>query len=374
MAQTKIQNRLSAIRGARGIGAAGLAKRVGVSRQTIYAIEAGSYVPNTQVSLRLARELDVSVEALFSLEEEKRLDQRPLQSTLLSATTPPKGTAVRVCRIGDQLVSIPVNAGPYLLPEADGVISRSGRSESKVDVTIANKWDAPAKRLVLAGCDPALGLLAKMVERDSGVEVLTAEASSRLALSWLRDGRIHIAGSHLKDPETGDFNLPILRREFPGEDLVVVTFAGWEEGFVTAPGNSKSIKTVADLARRRVRFVNRENGSGSRALLENLLAEAGIPGKKVEGYSRVARGHLAAAYSVYREDADCCIATSAAARSFGLHFLPIQSERYDFVMRRQTLELPQVQSFLDTLQRAQLRRTLGVLAGYDTSQTGAVLS
>jgi molybdate-binding protein len=213
-----------------------------------------------------------------------------------------------------------------------------------------------------------------MVERLSGVEIVAAEASSRLALKWLKDGRIHIAGSHLKDPETGEFNLPIVRREFPDEDLAVVTFARWEEGFVTAPGNPKVIKQAADLARGDVRFINREPGSGSRALLDSLLAQAGIPHGKLAGYDRVARGHLAAAYAVHSNEADSCVATRAAAQAFGLDFLPLQSERYDFVMRRKTLDLPPVQSFLDVLQKAKLRRKLEVLAGYDTTQTGVVLT
>jgi len=372
--QTSVQNQLSAIRRGRGVGAADLARRVGVSRQTIYAIEAGSYVPNTEVALKLARELEVSVEELFSLETGHQHDPKPLHGVVLSATAPARGQPVRVCKLGNWLVSIPVNASPYLLPEADGIISKLGRSEGRAELVVCSQEDSFTKRIVLAGCDPAIGLLARMVEQLSGVEIVSAEASSRLALTWLKDGRIQIAGSHLKDPETGEFNLPLVRREFPGEDLAVVTFARWEEGFVTVPGNPKAIKQVADLARRNVRFVNREKGSGSRALLDSLLGQAGISSGKLAGYDRVAHGHLAAAYAVYADQADCCIATRAAAQGFGLDFLPVQSERYDFVMRRETLELPPVQSFLDVLQKATLRRKLQVLAGYDTTQTGVVLA
>jgi len=123
-----------------------------------------------------------------------------------------------------------------------------------------------------------------------------------------------------------------------------------------------------------VRFVNREKGSGSRALLDRLLTAAGLPGKNVAGYERVAYSHLAAAYFVLTGDADCCLATRSAARTFQLDFVPLRSERYDFVMRRETLALPATESFLDVLQRASLRRKLEVLAGYDTAQTGAVLA
>ena len=154
----------------------------------------------------------------------------------------------------------------------------------------------------------------------------------------------------------------------------VVTFARWEEGLVVAADNPKGIRKVEDLARKNVRFVNREPGSGSRALLDRLLAASGIDSGRVHGYDRVAYGHLAAAHCVASNGADACLATRSAAKTFGLGFLPLHSERYDLVMRRRTTELPPVKAFLDVLQRATLRRKLEVLAGYDTSQTGAVVA
>jgi molybdate-binding protein len=226
----------------------------------------------------------------------------------------------------------------------------------------------------MAGCDPAIGLVSRMVEKLSGTEIVSAAASSRLALTWLKEGKVHVAGSHLHDPGTDEFNLPFIRREFAEEDFAVITFARWEEGFITAPSNPKHIRKAEDLAKKNVRFVNREVGSGSRALLDRLLAGIGSAGKKICGYNRLAYGHLAAAYMVHTNEADCCLATRSAAQVFNLNFVPLQSERYDFVMRRQTLAAPAAQAFLDVLQKASLRRKLEVLAGYDTSQTGAVLA
>ena len=370
----QIQNQLGPLRQSRGFGVADLAKRVGVSRQTIYAIEAGSYVPNTEVALKLARELEVPVEDLFSLHSGKLGIPAALQSEVLSATPVAKGQAVRVCQVGTRRVSIPVNASPYYLPEADGVISKLGRSPEKAELSPFAREESHQKKLVLAGCDPAIGLVSRMVEKLSGVEILSAGASSKLALKWLKEGKVHIAGSHLEDPATGEFNLPYIQQEFPGEDFAVISFARWEQGFVTARGNPKNLKGVKDLTKKSLRFVNREAGSGSRALLDGLLKAAGIPSDKIAGYDRVAYGHLAVAYMVLRGEADCCIATRSAAQTFQLDFVPLQSERYDFVMRRQTMETPVVQTFLDVLQRATLRRKLEVLAGYDTAQTGSVLA
>jgi molybdate-binding protein/DNA-binding XRE family transcriptional regulator len=351
-----------------------LARRVQVSRQTIYAIEAGTYVPNTEVALNLARELEVSVDELFSLQAGSLQSPESLVAEVLSSAPPAKGQPVRICQIGSSWVSVPVSASPYYLPEADGIVKRTGRAKGRADLVVFAKEEAAQKRLVLAGCDPATGLLSRMVEKISGVEVVSAGASSKLALTWLSEGKVHIAGSHLEDAKTGEFNLPYIRKQFPEEDFSVITFARWEEGLVIASGNPKSVRRVEDLARKNIRIVNREPGSGSRGLLEQLLKKAGMEEQKVQGYDRIAYGHLAAAYCVVSREADACLATRSAAQAFGLDFIPLHSERYDLVMRKRTADLPAVKAFLDVLQRATLRRKLEVLAGYDTSQTGTIVA
>jgi len=372
--KTRVENRLGQIRKSRGVGASDLARRVRVSRQTIYAIEAGTYVPNTEVALNLARELEVAVDELFTLQGPAQKSPESLATELLSAETPTKGQPVRICQLGSRWVSVPVSASPYYMPEADGIIKRTGRTNGRADLVVFSKEEASQKRLVLAGCDPATGLLSRMVEKISGVEIVSAAASSKLALTWLAEGKVHIAGSHLEDPKTGEFNLPFIRKHFPNEDFSVVTFARWEEGLVSASGNPKSIRKIEDLARKNIRFVNREPGSGSRGLLDKLLEKAGMDAQKVEGYDRIAFGHLAAAYCVVSRDADACLATRSAAQTFGLDFIPLRSERYDLVMRKRTADLPAVKAFLDVLQRATLRRKLEVLAGYDTSETGTLVA
>jgi molybdate-binding protein/DNA-binding XRE family transcriptional regulator len=351
-----------------------LAKRIGVTRQTIYAIEAGSYMPNTEIALRIARELEVPVEELFQLAEPDRAgDPDLISAEYLSGTKPETGQAVRTCKVGSEWVSVPVSAAPYHLPEADGVVAEIHRSEGRPKVHLFSKEISSSKRLIVAGCDPAASLLAGMLERIGGVDVVHAPASSQLALNWLRDGKVHLAGSHLEDSRTGEFNLPFIRRQFAIQEMAVVTFAEWEAGLVVMAGNPKGIRRIEDLARKNIRFVNRETGSGSRALLDRLLRSEDLPGAAVHGYDRVVRGHLAAAYTVFAQDADCCLATESAARAYGLDFIPLHRERYDFVLRRQTLELPQTQAFMDVLQRAVLRRKLETLAGYDTARMGTII-
>lgn len=367
-----VQNNLAAVRKRRGVAAAELAKLVSVTRQTIYAIEAGTYTPNTEVTLRLARHLEVSVEDLFSLPGERQEDAATVTADYLGQNEPGNGQAVRVCRLGSKWVSVPVDARPYHLPEADAVVTGSPARSQKARLCLFSEEETMRGKIVLAGCDPATSLLARMVERLSGIEIVHAPASSQLALDWLKEGKVHIAGSHLQDPDSTEFNLPLIRRQFANKDMAVITFARWEEGFVVASGNPRHIRRIADLHRKNVRIVNREPGSGSRGLLDSLLHSAGLPSKTVRGYERVAYGHLSAAHAVLVGEADCCIATRSAAHTFGLDFVPLRSEQYDFVLHRETLRMAAVQALFDALQRSTLRRKLETLAGYDTSQTGVI--
>jgi putative molybdopterin biosynthesis protein len=374
---SRVENQLAERRKSRGLGASDLARRVDVSRQTIYAIETGAYVPNTEVALKLARELDVTVDELFSLQEGSRDTPDTIAADVLCASPPPIGQSVRICRLGSRWIAVPVSASPYYIPDADGIVKAHaghGRTGGRADLLAFGKEDAAHKRLVLAGCDPAMGLLSRIVEKTAGVEIVAAAASSTLALGWLSEGKVHIAGCHLEDPKTGEFNLPYIRDEFPAGEFSVVTFARWEQGLVIASGNPKRIRAIADLASRRLKFVNREPGSGSRALLDKLLKKAGMRRRQVHGYDRIADGHLAAAYCVLSCDADACLATCSAARAFGLDFIPLQRERYDLVMRKRPEDVPALKSFLDVLQRAALRRKLELVAGYDTAETGKLVA
>jgi molybdopterin molybdotransferase/putative molybdopterin biosynthesis protein len=227
--------------------------------------------------------------------------------------------------------------------------------------------------LLIAGCDPGISLLVQHLARFDDVDTVIAPSSSHQALEWLHDGKVHVAGSHLRDLPSGEYNLPAIRRLFSKTEVKVVTFAIWEQGLVLQPANPKAIHSAADLARKNVSIVNREKGAGSRDLLDQKLREAGVDADSVNGYDRIAYGHLPAALAVSMGDADCCIATRSAARAFGLNFIPLATERYDLVIRRQYTRLPAIEALLDVLNRAAIRRRLEMLAGYDTTHTGQVL-
>jgi len=368
--QPAVDNHLAAMRASRGIGAAELAAQVGIRRQTIYAIEAGSYLPNTELALRLAAVLDVHIGQLFALRTAKTSAQRPPAAAMLSDGGVPAGSSVHLCRVDDRWISIPVTAAPYYLPVGDGVVGAPHARGRRTAITMVDERSDVDDRLVLAGCDPATLLLARLVEKVSGVRIVPAAAASRAAIRMLCDNAAHIAGSHLEDGDTGEFNLPLVRGTSALDGAAVVTMARWEVGLVVAAGNPKRLRRIEDLARPTITFVNREPGSGSRALLGKLMKRAGISAPAVRGFNRTATGHLAAAYRVASGDADVCLATRSAARSFGLSFVPIQFERYDFIVPLKHRQLPAVRTFLDAIQSAAIRRKFADLTSYDTTDMG----
>lgn len=365
-----VANHLAAIRESRGLAAADLAAQIGVRRQTIYAIEAGSYPPNTELALRLADTLDVPIAQLFSLSSSTRRATSPGEAALVGERAVPAGSAVHVCRVGDRWVGIPVSAAPYYLPVGDAIVEAERSSPRRAKIAVVDRLRDAEDRLVMAGCDPAALMLARLVEDDSGVRIIPAAAASRAALRMVCDNGAHMAGSHLEDTHTGEFNLSIVRDNPALEGAAVFTMARWESGLVVAPGNPRRLRRVEDLARPDITFINREPGSGSRALLDKLLAGAGIAGTSIHGFDRAASGHLAAAYRVASGDADVCVATRSAARSFGLGFVPLQAERYDFVVPHIHQQLPVVRTFLDVIQSARVRRKFAALTSYDTSEMG----
>ena len=227
------------------------------------------------------------------------------------------------------------------------------------------------RRLLIAGCDPALSLLAEILA-PSGIEIISLPCPSQEALQWLKQRRIHVAGSHLLDRDTGEYNVPIIQCVFPKGSVKVVTFASWEQGLILQRGNPKGVRSIADLQRKDVKIVNREPGSGSRNLLDSSLRASSIPSSNVRGYERIAHGHLPAAYEVAIKDADCCIASHSAARRFGLDFVPLAAERFDLTFSQASMELPAAKAVFDVLNQSNLRNKLRAMAGYETKQTGVV--
>lgn len=364
-----IQNNLAQYRQKRGFTAIKLAKEIGVSRQTIYAMETGTYVPNTVLALKLARVLEVKVEDLFRLESTEAPAHTEAVELLPADQDPQPGLPVQLCDVDNRLVAVLPAPIAWSLPPADAVLVEAGKKPGRGRAQLFHEEKQFRRRLLIAGCDPGISVLLRHLQKE-GVEAVVAYRNSSQSLSLLKQNLIHIAGSHLRDEATGESNLPAVRKKFPKGSVAVISYAIWQEGIVLARGNPKGIKDISDLARKDISIVNREAGSGARFLLDSHLQKAHIATRAVKGYQNIAAGHLPAAWQVKNGQADCCLATKTAACVFGLDFIPLENERYDLVIHEQNLNHPAVQILLDTLSRTAFRRELEGLGGYDTRIAG----
>ena len=364
-----VENNLVYYRQKRGLSAIELAKKIGVSRQTIYAMETGTYVPNTAIALKLARVLDVSVEDIFKLDSSAAPAAVETAELMPSDDEAQPGLPVQVCEVEKRLVAMLPTPVFWELPPADAVLLETGkRGKAKIQL-FNNEERMFRRRLLIAGCDPGISVLLRQLHRE-GVEAVSASRNSSQSLNLLKQSMVHVAGSHLKDDATGESNLPAIRKQFPKGSVSVVSYAFWEEGIVIARGNPKGIRGIEDLARKDVTIVNREPGSGMRQKMDSFLKKHDIQAHDVKGYENIAPGHLPAAWQVKTGAADCCLATKTAACVFGLDFIMLERERYDLVIRKQNMSHPGVQVLLNILGRTAFRRELEGLGGYDTHVAG----
>ena len=367
-----LTNRVREWREQRGLSQRSLAQRVSASRQTVNAIEAGRTAPATALALRLAGALSCRVEDLFQV---PGADAEMTADLVGGTGDVPAGTRVQVSTIRDRSVAVPL-VGPLAataaLPEADGIVS--GRRGSAVRVTLTGSGAGAEESLVIAGCDPTIPIVAGHLRRAHPAFGLRWLAVGSLrALGLVRDGAAHVAGMHLRSVGTGSAAPPAVHRTLRGCEAAVVRFVTWDQGLIVVPRNPKGIHGVADLARRGVSIVNRERGSGARALLDAELARCGLAAAHVRGYDREASTHLAVAQAVALGFVDAGVGIRAAARAHGLGFVPLQREHYDLVIPRVLLACPPVEAFLEVVQRHAVRRDLEAAGAYDTSELGASL-
>jgi putative molybdopterin biosynthesis protein len=207
-----------------------------------------------------------------------------------------------------------------------------------------------------------------------GVRLVSSNAGSVGGLVALRRGEAHLAGCHLLDPDTGQYNLRYVREYLPGQPVVLVSLVGRAQGLMVAHGNPKRIASLADLAREELRFVNRQRGAGTRVLLDYHLERLGIPAARVKGYEREVVTHLAVAVDVASGVADCGLGIAAAAQVLGLDFIPVADERYELVIPAEEWEGARLAPLRAVLADANFRQAVAALPGYDVRGMGEVVT
>jgi molybdopterin molybdotransferase/putative molybdopterin biosynthesis protein len=364
---------------ARGLTQDELARRAGLSRQALGAIESGAYQPGVGAALALARELGQSVETLFGAPVESSY----LEADWMGAPQAPAGTpdgavaparaAVALGRVGGRLVALAQPPPSMRLAPAAGVLERAtGRHARVAAFRTRQEIDAT---LLVAGCDPAVSILADWMGRHRPATTLAPIThGSRAALAALLEGRVHAAGVHLGDRKGGEYNLAAVRETLKRRRAVMVNFARWELGLGVRRGNPLDLRSIGDLARPRVRIVNREAGSGARLVLDQALAELKVASRRIAGYARELGGHLEVAAAVAAGEAEAGLTLRVAAEAWRLDFVPVREERYDLVILQRETDSPPVRAMLDALNSGSFASEVSQLCAYDTARMGQVVA
>ena len=203
--------------------------------------------------------------------------------------------------------------------------------------------------------------------------IFSANTGSMEGLAALEKGFTDIAWSHLLDPETGEYNIPYLEKLVPHVKAVVVNLFYRELGFVTAKGNPLRIGKFEDLARKGVRFVNRQAGSGTRLLLDHHLEKEGIPSDRIAGYDEDVSTHIEVGLAVLSGGADTGIATAAVSSLLGLDFVSITRERFDMICDQSIFFQKEVQALVEVLNGDVFRKRVENLGNYDFKSAGRIL-
>ena len=226
--------------------------------------------------------------------------------------------------------------------------------------------------LIVGSNDMALNILVDLVKRDNDkLKIQVTPAGSLGGLIALQEEKAHLAGIHLLDEETGEYNYPYVKRVLPGREVAIVHLAYRIQGLMYAPSNPKNIKGIEDLKRKNIIFVNRQKGAGTRVLLDIHLRRLGINPKEIKGYEKELDTHLAVGLSIAHGEADVGLGIEAAARSCKIDFLPLFRERYDLVIPIANYRGELLAPLLKTVVSEEFKAVVNKAGGYDTSQTGA---
>lgn len=307
-----------------------------------------------------------------------------LSRRLLSSLKYQEYIRVRLSLVNGRYAAIPLERGAGLVSsflKADGWLvvpqdCEGYEAGDTVEIQLLRPLGAIAGTLSVIGShdpllDECMDLLAR--EMDHTIQLKSSHAGSFGGLLALRRGEAHLAGIHLLDEASGDYNRAAVAKNFQPGEIILVEGVYRQQGLMVAAGNPLQLSGLADLARPGIRYVNRQKGAGTRLLLDYQLRQLGLAPDQIDGYTREELTHTAVAAQIKGGSADAGLGILAAARIFGLAFIPVAEERYDFLVLASAYETPAVQRFLSILRSAAFRDRLERLGGYRIDQIGRVL-
>ena len=343
-------------------------------------------IPGYPVSAALSCELFVKplIEKALGLREVSRdIADATIARNVHSPLGEDEYLRVKLGRVRERMVATPIQRGAGVimsLVRADGLVKIPRLSEgveagTQVTVNLLRPLEAIEHTIVATGShDLVLDLIASELTGTGGVSFASSNVGSLGGLRAIDRGEAHLAGTHLLDEESGEYNVSFLRRYVRNQCVVLVNLVHRVQGFIIPKGNPASIESLNDLAREDIVFVNRQRGSGTRVLLDYKLVAAGIDTQQVTGYEREEYTHLAVAAAVAGGRANVGLGILSAARAIGMDFIPLFDERYDLAIPEDIYDSKLLAPMLQLIQSSDFRVKVEELGGYDAGQMGEVIA
>jgi len=290
---------------------------------------------------------------------------------------------VKIGMVGDKKMVTPISRGAGVvmsLVRADGILNISAGSEGvgageQVEVELLRKPEDILNTLVFIGShDNILDVLANILHtRKPAIFLSSAHVGSLGGIMAIKRGDAHVAGTHLLDDETGEYNIPFIKKYIPDVPLQLVNLVYREQGLLVPKGNPKNICSISDLARKDITFINRQRGAGTRILTDLQLKKMEISPESVQGYDREEYTHMNVASAVANGLVDTGMAIRAAAQALTLDFIPVTKERYDLILPKYLVNVSQVKNLLSVIHHDQnFKKIVQGLGGYDLQDCGKV--
>jgi putative molybdopterin biosynthesis protein len=291
---------------------------------------------------------------------------------------------VKLGKVGENMIATPVSRGAGVLMSlvrADGFVRIPAMSEglgagTEVNVELLRDKNEIGNTVVCIGShDNSLDLLANILKKNyPGFSLSSAHVGSMGGLMALKKGEAHMAGTHLLDEKTGEYNIPILQSLLGDKGIVLINLVYRQQGLMVIKGNPKKISSFEDLLLADIVFINRQRGSGTRLLTDKYLRENNISSGDIRGYEREEYTHMGVASAVLTGIADTGMGILAAARALGLDFIPLARERYDLAFMKEYMGTSPVSAVLQIIrENNEFRTSVENLGGYDISDMGKIL-
>jgi molybdate-binding protein/DNA-binding XRE family transcriptional regulator len=352
------ETNLAGRRKAMNITQSDLARMCGVSRQFMSMLEMGRVQPNVQVALRLASVLGTTVEKLFATDADESVEFE----VVCSKENMPAGSRVMVAKVHEVWVAHPSDTSDSIgggFNSADGVLVRAGANPI---VSCAQSLRELEGNIIVAGCDPALRLLSD-AKLDAPGRSIWVNCGSGRAMRLLAEGHVHVAGLHYGF-DGGDENLRVVKKLFPGNEMFVMRFSSWEQGWLLSGRVPEHFSGAGDIVTHGLRIANREQGAAVRQWLDEELARLSIAPRSVGGYDTIHYSHTEAVDSILAGRADLMIGPCVMAGVFGLRFIPIGRVAFDLVFHKALFDHPRMDACLKWLSSKRFQQEISTLPGY----------